>query len=1114
MLKGCSEPMPISDLLRGLQYRGFDVNYNQFEDWLWDQENMVRPLAKGLVVLQPGFDASQIRPTPIVPDQYSQENDVDANTRLHRVIRYYIDCLRETGKSIFAYTEQQNSRFVTLDHELFNTGMKYAAIRTSQHADFVRNIHGGKRVAYYGYPFLLQWIETGDGEFASYKVVPVFIGRLDLQEEAEKCIFHLTSNTLRLNPIIVNQAKWKDRAYVLEKLNVGEGHYTNMKERVSVMESILQQWAPQESLNPEAIFRASDISVIKPKCTGFYNRCGIFIGGQNPYTSGLICELETMLEKGTSHFDQTALDALIRSVTENDQNDIDSIHDIRVYSPSGENEILNAPQESAVEMAFRKKISVVTGPPGTGKSQVVLAIITSAIMQDKTVLFASRNNKAIEVVQDRFKNICPDAHSLVRVGGSNDKMTLDMLDRLGNLPEREVSVPFHKQMESIAFYLSEQTTLDETIEEVLNALAEANAAEVRFDSLKMHLTPRCADVYEAINTFDAEYLLAVARRFEKLMRWIATGPAFLAPLLLKMQEKRGKKEIEALRDALSKAGIVFDPVWPTSKGELRDTFASLFQFVDLVRAVEVMAASAKKLGTIANLDSLYERVVSTKKAIAEKVPALLLAKVRENSAGSRLPEEIEDSLLQFRDMLPQLKKYNSTSPQGCLMAESVGRVFPNVLKRLPVWAVTNLSVANRIPMEPGIFDLLIIDESSQCDIPSCLPLLYRARQAVVIGDPLQLPQITQIALSDEEDFLRRHGVGDPENNHLRYSDKSMYDAARRVTPRSSYQFLSNHYRCHPEIIQFANSAHWYEDRLEVFTDIKRLKRPHFWRRGIEWVQVSSRVITDSTNKYYLPEEAQQAATLVRDLLETHRYDGTVGVVCPHRGMVNRIRDQIEKTVDARLLQSSQFEAQTAHGFQGDERDVIVYAMGVHPEMPRGPKWFVAENSNLFNVALSRARAAFAVVGDMDAAENLQYENAPVSYLRDFVHYVRTLGEVPPVPKGEPTFLPEQIWEEKFYLMALKPANMPVIGQYPLGPYKLDFALIQKNRNRKLDIEIDGEAYHKDAAGKRLRRDIDRDIYVKAQDGRSWDVMRFWVYELREDMNECLKKIQQWMNSTT
>jgi len=539
----------------------------------------------------------------------------------------------------------------------------------------------------------------------------------------------------------------------------------------------------------------------------------------------------------------------------------------------------------------------------------------------------------------------------------------------------------------------------------------------------------------------------------------------------------------------------------------------LFRLVDFISAAERMKVSAEALKNIGEIDEVFEKMTDTKIEVGKRSGALLQVKVKENASGGIRSDETHDALLQYRDIVPQFKKFRGSGGKGQVISKTLAAVFPKVLKRLPCWAVTNLSISGRIPLAPGIFDLLVIDEASQCDIPSCIPLLYRAKQAMVIGDPLQLPQITQIAQSDESHFLRRNQVDGMENNHLRYSDKSMYDAARRVTPQAGCTFLSSHYRCHPEIIQFANSAHWYEDRLEVFTDVNRLNRPAFWKRGVEWVQVSSRVTPTSGKGFLLPEEVKKTVDIVKDLLEKHKYEGTVGVVCPHNKMVNRIRDQIEKSVDARLLQAANFEAQTAHGFQGDERDIIVYAMGVHPDMPRGPKWFVAENSNLFNVALSRARAVFIVVGDMAAVGNVRYDNAPIAYLTDFVAYVKSLGKKQTIEPGEPVFTPEQLWEERFYRQALKPANLPVYGQYPLGPYKLDFALLRKGRLRKLDIEIDGEAYHKDAAGRRLRRDIDRNIYVRAQDGGAWDVMRFWVYELREDMDACLKKIQHWANST-
>jgi len=1113
IIKGSFGNVQLSELQRGIRNRGFEVDYHQLEDWVLDQTDLFIVAKDGGIEIRPGIDTTHIRPTPIIPETQESNSDISADTRMHRVIRYYIDCLKETGKNICAYRSQQDASFVTLDSELYSTGKRFASILTSSAPDFIKNVHAGNKVLYYGYPLLLQWGAFGSDGEGDYRIVPVYICRLELQSEAEKCLFHLASNTIRLNPFIINGISWKDRSFVIEKLDAESDQYSGIEARVELLEAVLQKWDSHEELDPAAIVRRSDLSGTSLGKSGFYNKCGIFIGGQNTYTAGLIYDLEKLEEISADDLGRTALGTLIQSPTEN-INSIEANQDqIHVFSPNDDGLLLNGPQEVAGKNAFARRISVVTGPPGTGKSQVVTATITTAIMEGKSVLFASRNNKAIDVVQERFGKICPNAPALVRVGGIHDKSTLDYMDRLSNLPVNESTAPFSRQMKSLEPYLWELEQHNDTLKKFAGTVTEAGLAEDLFDGLKRQFMPRRADAYEAIQSFDTECLLGVAKRFEKLKKQAATFPKFLFPLLLWANKAKGKAEISAFMEATRDTGVDFPLTWPHSKESVSDAFTRLFQLVDFISAAERMKTSAETLKSIGEIDELFEKMTDTKKEIGKRSGTLLQVKIQENASGGIQADETHDALLQYRDIVPQFKKFQSSGGRGQAITETLKTVFPKVLKRLPCWAVTNLSISGRIPLVPGIFDLLVIDEASQCDIPSCIPLLYRAKQAVIIGDPLQLPQITQISQSDESHFLRRNQVDGMENNHLRYSEKSMYDAARRVTPQAGCTFLSSHYRCHPEIIQFANSAHWYEDRLEVFTDVKHLNRPSFWKRGVEWEQLSSRIAPTAGKGFLLPEEVKKTVDIVKDLLEEHKYEGTVGVVCPHRKMVSRIRDQIEKSVDARLLQAANFEAQTAHGFQGDERDVIVYAMGVHPDMPRGPKWFVAENSNLFNVALSRARAVFIVVGDMAAVENVRYGNAPIAYLTDFVAYVRSLGKKQTTEPGEPVFTPEQLWEERFYHKALKPANLPVYAQYPLGPYKLDFALLRKGRERKLDIEIDGEAYHKDAAGRRLRRDIDRSIYVRAQDGGSWDVMRFWVYELREDMDACLKKIQHWASST-
>jgi very-short-patch-repair endonuclease len=165
-------------------------------------------------------------------------------------------------------------------------------------------------------------------------------------------------------------------------------------------------------------------------------------------------------------------------------------------------------------------------------------------------------------------------------------------------------------------------------------------------------------------------------------------------------------------------------------------------------------------------------------------------------------------------------------------------------------------------------------------------------------------------------------------------------------------------------------------------------------------------------------------------------------------------------------------------------------------MPQRHKWFLSSQKNVFNVAISRARSAFVVVGNRSAMAT-----SGIDYLEEFVSYC---GEVEKTPaRKSADTIPRGFWEPIFEDKLLQ-AGLPVKAQHPVGPYWLDFALIHDNRY--LDIEVDGEQFHKDDSGLRSQRDIDRDIYLQAN---GWKVMRFWVYQLRDDMDACVERIRKW-----
>src|SRR5262249_36054048 len=122
------------------------------------------------------------------------------------------------------------------------------------------------------------------------------------------------------------------------------------------------------------------------------------------------------------------------------------------------------------------------------------------------------------------------------------------------------------------------------------------------------------------------------------------------------------------------------------------------------------------------------------------------------------------------------------------------------------------------PLKIGLFDLAIIDEATQCDIASCLPILQRARRVVISGDPNQLRHISFLPRSRQAELLARHEIPATEEQRLDYREKSILDFVNdALTSQDQVIFLDEHYRSSPPIIQFSNQR-FYAGGLRVMTE--------------------------------------------------------------------------------------------------------------------------------------------------------------------------------------------------------------------------------------------------------------------------------------------------------
>jgi very-short-patch-repair endonuclease len=364
-----------------------------------------------------------------------------------------------------------------------------------------------------------------------------------------------------------------------------------------------------------------------------------------------------------------------------------------------------------------------------------------------------------------------------------------------------------------------------------------------------------------------------------------------------------------------------------------------------------------------------------------------------------------------------------------------------------------------------MFDLLIIDEASQCDIPSALPLLLRAKRVLVIGDPQQLRHISTLPTDDEMALASEHGVLDSVSRWS-YNQRSLYGLSEDVASQKKRPvwFLAEHYRSHPEIIEFSNRS-FYQGKLILRTLLPRLQeRIPGHEMGVFWIDTPGAVARSPRSAVNVAEVAGIIDLITKwtaaGLLS--REDLSLGVVTPFRLQMEKVREAIVGQPWPEAIKDK-ITVGTAHRFQGDECDIMIFSPVVARGMSERLVRWVATTDQLLNVAITRARAALHVVGDMSACL------AAGGRLGDFAASIQKGIRV-----GDESQVTETAPEQEIADM-LTEMGIWHASQYQVGGYRLDF-LVVSPQGIRYDLEIDGRGHLTDEA---VRSDERRDSEVKA-----------------------------------
>ncbi|RMG00127.1 MAG: DUF559 domain-containing protein, partial [Planctomycetota bacterium] len=380
---------------------------------------------------------------------------------------------------------------------------------------------------------------------------------------------------------------------------------------------------------------------------------------------------------------------------------------------------------------------------------------------------------------------------------------------------------------------------------------------------------------------------------------------------------------------------------------------------------------------------------------------------------------------------------------------------------VPAWVMPLHRIWDTVPAAPEIFDVIIVDEASQCGLES-LPLLYLTKKIIIVGDDKQIsPEAVGVRREDIE-TLKKHFLHDFTFASSFDVESSLFDhgklrySAHRIT-------LREHFRCMPEIIRFSNELCYRDTPLiplrQYGTDrlppLEHVYLPKGYREG-----TGSRVV----NK----PEADAVVDRIVAMCNDPRFDGkTMGVIVLQGETQGRVIEQaLLERLGAEEFERRRLLCGNPYSFQGDERDIIFLSMVAAPNERIGPLTKAADERR-FNVAASRARdmmILFHSVTRDDLSES-DLRRRLLEFFED-THPQEINGidlddlerhaacdnrQIVKPPK------PFESWFEVDVALQLLRKNYSVVPQYEVSKWRID--LVVEGARARLAVECDGDHWH-------------------------------------------------------
>lgn len=498
----------------------------------------------------------------------------------------------------------------------------------------------------------------------------------------------------------------------------------------------------------------------------------------------------------------------------------------------------NGSQITATRIGLTSNISVIEGPPGTGKTETILNILMNLIMQNKTVAVVSGNNYAVENISTKLKEYNLDFLTAL-LGNSDNRMAF--FDTIHSIPD-----------------LSSYSLDNDTLAQLQNQITEDIT---QIDKL-LELNNQLAKTKIELSNLENEFLY-FKDNFEnskvKPMDFSSLSIQQLSNLIVETYTIPKESKISFL----NKLKLFFK--------------YHFIYFNDLLAEPDKIQLNLQRWLYINKTELLKKEISQIEKELENKNFDTLNQNIKENSM-----KVLKNFLFNHYNNNAKKTFNNDYSSKDYYLYN-----FQDFIKMHPIILSTVHSLKN-CSGNDFLYDYIIIDEASQTDLVAAGVALSCARNVIVVGDLKQLSHIVPENIKKKICHLSNAYKINPCYDYI---ENNILSCVKKLYKDINPTLLREHYRCHPKIIEFCNSF-FYDNKLIIHTSGNTTDEPLILIESSK----GSHSREDEDKKLLNLREVEECIRYQPRINKENFSNKDIGFIAPFNAQVNLAKEHLEKDI--------------------------------------------------------------------------------------------------------------------------------------------------------------------------------------------------------------------------